>query len=121
MGQLVCVVALNIVQSQPTSHWRHAIYSQWALVGVCLIIWFFLPESPRWLCQKERHEEAQKILSRVYRAVGNYDLQAEYAIMKVEVESARDARQQGSGGSYRDLLRSPNLVRSYLLPIWRLS
>ena len=48
---------------------------------------YFLPESPRWLVQKDRHEEALAVLARVH-ANGNLDdpyVQAELTEIRAKI------------------------------------
>ena len=48
---------------------------QWAAVGVSLIIFVILPESPWWLVGKDRHEKAMKALRLCNGRVEGYDIQ----------------------------------------------
>lgn len=46
--------------------WRIPIWCQMITSGIVVIFVFFLPESPRWLVARDRHEEAAKVLSRYH-------------------------------------------------------
>jgi MFS family permease len=59
------------------------------LLGVSL---FFLPESPRWLCEKGRHDEAWAILKRLHQSKQDPDAQlarAEMAQMRAQIDEER--------------------------------
>lgn len=51
---------------------------------------FFLPESPRYLIEKERYEEAMKILRRLHFDGTNEDwIQTEYNEIKTTIEAEK--------------------------------
>lgn len=56
---------------------------------VQFIGFFFLPESPRWLLQKGRSQEARQVLSRI-RGGRNIDLEYETIRSSIEEEAGTD-------------------------------
>ncbi|RSH84102.1 hypothetical protein EHS25_005347 [Saitozyma podzolica] len=114
VGGFGASIGIQIVSTMPSSQWRHAIYSEWVFIGIALIIWVFLPESPRWYCQKGKHEQAKKILQRVNGGVEGYDLETEYAILVQEVEDGHRLAVRSSGTSFFDLFRGTNLRRTLI-------
>ncbi|XP_057338049.1 organic cation transporter protein-like isoform X2 [Microplitis mediator] len=54
--------------------WRHLqlVLSSFT-VALIILIWF-VPESPRWLISKNRHDEAQKIIEKYYKAINSPSL-----------------------------------------------
>ncbi|KAI1177881.1 general substrate transporter [Nemania sp. FL0916] len=82
-----------------------------SLIQIAFI--FFIPESPRWLVTKERHEEAYDILVK-YHAEGNREsefVKAEFAqlntTIKIEMEHAKR--------SWKDLVRTSGNRRRVLI------
>jgi len=56
----------RIIQHERRFPWRFPIAFQ-IVFGIILVIGaFFLPESPRWLLSRDRHEEGQAVLSALY-------------------------------------------------------
>ncbi|MEQ2171381.1 hypothetical protein GOODEAATRI_010097 [Goodea atripinnis] len=53
----------------------------------------FLPESPRWLLQKGRNQEARQVLGRVR---GNQNIEEEYDSIRASIEE--EGKEAGSGG-----------------------
>lgn len=84
--------------------------SQFALCGVAIIAWAFLPESARWHCIHGRETEAKKILNRVNGKVEGYDVDEEYRRMLTEVEHANVKASVQGGGSYLDVFKGVNRV-----------
>ena len=60
-----------------------------AFTGAALVVWFVVPESPRWLCEKGNHEKARKILTSINGGVQGYDVDREYSIIQREVDDGR--------------------------------
>jgi MFS family permease len=111
IGGLLCSVALYIVQALPTELWRRAVYSSWAFTGVACLLWFYLPESPRYYCQKGDEQRAKAVLNRLFAGTKDFNLEAEYAMLVREVNSQHGEGEEVSL-SYRSLLKRPNLVSS---------
>ena len=71
------------------------------LQSVCSLIIlagvFFMPESPRWLCNKDRHSEALAIFAK-WHGEGNADdefVQLEFAEVKAAIELDKQTGQTG--------------------------
>lgn len=47
---------------------------QWGMIGVILIIFIIIPESPWWLASKGKVDGASKVLHRCYGRVEGYDV-----------------------------------------------
>jgi MFS transporter, SP family, general alpha glucoside:H+ symporter len=48
---------------------------QWAMIGIILIIFLVIPESPWWLASKGKVERASKVLRRCYGGVEGYNIE----------------------------------------------
>ncbi len=64
--------------------WRVPVAIQAAMPIIQLVGIFFLPESPRWLCSKDRSAEAMAILVKV---VGSYIVVQEHPLTKTYLVS----------------------------------
>lgn len=67
-------------------NWRAPIYTQFGVIGLALIIYAFLPESPWWLVSKGRIDKARQILQKKNGSVVGYDLEAELGIIVQTIE-----------------------------------
>jgi len=114
IGAFLSAVSLNIVRSQSPDSWRNAVLSQFAICGVAIIAWFFIPESPRWHCMYGREEKCKQILRKVNGKVEGYDVDQEYVRMLIEVNHRQESDSHKKGGSYLDVWRGTNLVRAVL-------
>lgn len=110
IGSFFTSVSLNIVTQQPPSSWRNAVLSQFAICGVAIIAWWFLPESARWHCVHGRETKAKEILHKMNGRVPGYDVDIEYKRMELEVEHIQSTSAMRSGGTYLDVFKGQNFV-----------
>jgi hypothetical protein len=114
IGSFLANVTLNIMSKRPENEWKNAILSQWAFNGIGLLIWVFLPETPRWLCRKGRHEAARKSLRRINGKVKNYDLDVEYEIIQREVSEGAALEDAQKGVNFFTIFKGTNLRRTFI-------
>jgi MFS family permease len=85
----------NMLQSDWS--WRLPSLLQAICSIIILVFIFFMPESPRWLCNKDRHEEALYIFAR-WHGEGNENdefVQLEYAEVKAAIELDKESGKTG--------------------------
>ena len=114
-----CVINFGILSSfliqygcsylDSNAAWRIPIGIQMVPTAALFCVMYYLPESPRWLLSKGRHDGALQVLARVH-ANGNRDddyVQAEYAEIKEKLEWEQSVNKP----SYVDLLFSRKYAR----------
>lgn len=74
VGQLFGAVALEQMSMNRPLAFRPIILTQWAMMGLMLIILILLPESPWWLVSQGRVEKAAKVLNMFYGHVDGYNV-----------------------------------------------
>ncbi|KAF7122119.1 hypothetical protein CNMCM5793_000075 [Aspergillus hiratsukae] len=117
LGQLFASVALNRLNAHDPYDFRTAIYSQWAMIGISIIIIFIIPESPWWLVSKDKQTQAAKILQRFYGRVEGYDIQEKINAMTATVaEERRIAKENAQEGMWA-IFRGRNGVR-FIIAAW---
>jgi hypothetical protein len=116
----------------PMDKWRHGIYSEWVFTGLVIavpctntftdshslavIVWFIIPESPRWHAERGNVEKSKKILTYINGKVEGYDVEHEYAVIAQEIQQGREL--SGSKGiSILSVFRGTNLVSTLTMAI----
>lgn len=86
--------------------WRFALLFQ-AVPGLALtILIYFLPKSPRWLCTKDRNEEAASVLARLYAtSISDEIVQKELKAIQDDVATTRLAGSSSVKELFSKLIR----------------
>ncbi|CAG9955830.1 unnamed protein product [Clonostachys rosea f. rosea IK726] len=101
------LMALGFLYVEAPYQWRLQFVLLTFSGMVLLVSLFFLPESPRWLCEVGRHEEAWKILQTLHNSKSEDDdhwASSEMAQIRANIETER-ALPRG----YIHIMRSPHL------------
>ncbi|WWD20939.1 hypothetical protein CI109_105417 [Kwoniella shandongensis] len=85
-GGLLASIVLKVRATSHPTDWKTPIYTQFAMIGLSLIIFAILPESPWWLMSKGRVEKARKVLQFKYGSVPGYDMERELGIIAATIE-----------------------------------
>lgn len=90
VGTFFAYIAMQTMNKNKPNVYLEPIYTQWAQIGLMLIIYLFLPESPAWCVTRGDRERAKKALITLNRGVKDYnpDHQVEALILSVEHEKA---------------------------------
>ena len=88
-AQIFAPLALRQLSEHNPYDFKTAIYTQWGMLGILLIINVFLPESPWWLVERNRVADAEKVLASTHRGIAEYDVQRELGIIVATVEHER--------------------------------
>ena len=86
VGQLFASIALEVLNERTPNNYLDAIYTEWAVVGVLLGIYFYIPESPYWCSLHGQHDKGQKAMERLYGGVKDFDTEYHYLVIRRTVE-----------------------------------
>ncbi|KAB5546914.1 sugar transporter [Coniochaeta sp. 2T2.1] len=86
LGNFFAPVALQVLSKTDKTNYLTPIYTQWAHIGLMLIIYIFVPESPAWLVTRGKHDAAKKSLRRLHSDVKDYDVDHQHALLVRAVE-----------------------------------
>lgn len=96
------------------SIWRIFLLLCSSLSGIVTFLLFFLPESPKFLLAQEKHDEALKILSNIYRR--NKKADSIYPVDKIWLDEFLVKRQTERPSFFRQVLQQTSpLFKSPLL------
>ena len=77
LAQIFGSLALQQLSAKDPLDYKTPIYTQWAMLGLMLIINLLLPESPWWLVQRGKYAKAEKVLAWTHKGVPGYDLRTD--------------------------------------------
>ncbi|KAH7381976.1 general substrate transporter, partial [Cadophora sp. MPI-SDFR-AT-0126] len=86
IGQFFAPVALQVLSKQDPYDYLTPINTQWAQVGLMLIIYVFVPESPVWCVNHGKPERAKKALRYINKWTPNFDIEHAYNLLLINIE-----------------------------------
>ncbi|KUJ10532.1 general substrate transporter, partial [Mollisia scopiformis] len=117
IGQLLGSVALNRLNASDPYDFRAAIYTQWGMVGVMLVIFLLLPESPWWLAGKGKLDKAKKILLRFNGHIEGYNVQENIDVMTATIDMERYTAELNKEEGQWAIFEGRNLIR-FIIASW---
>ncbi|KAH8674616.1 MFS transporter [Tricladium varicosporioides] len=117
IGQLFGNVALNRLNAKDPLDFRTPIYTQWAMIGVMLIIFLLIPETPWWLAGQEKLKKAAKVLLRYNGHIENYNVDEVIGVMTATIEEERYTAKRDSQEGFWAVFEGQNLIR-FLIAAW---
>lgn len=99
------------------AQWRFPISFQ-AFFAVLLVLQMLpLPDTPRWLCEQDRSDEAGSVLARLQLEQPSTEISPEVVLLRRQIETAIEAESAGGPFKYRELFaggKMQNLRRMIL-------
>ncbi|KAL2811391.1 general substrate transporter [Aspergillus granulosus] len=89
LGQFFAPVALQVLSQSSPEDWLTPVYTQWAHIGIMIIIYILVPESPVWCVNKGKHEQAKKVLRRLNYGVKDYDVDQQLQLLILSIDHER--------------------------------
>ena len=86
VGVFFAPVALKTMADADSNEFRTPFLIQWGLIGLMIIIFLVLPESPAWLAAKGKEDNAKKQLRKINGRVPGYDVDHAYHLLAMTVE-----------------------------------
>lgn len=114
LGIVSASIGLYVGDMIDPLNWRLALYGQLVFL-VCFVPGLILsPESPWWSARQGRKESALMAMRKLYSTVSSYDVDIEYEVLRVAIESEKRAADSTESvwRSYIDCFRGRNLRRT---------
>lgn len=90
------------------------IYTEWAMLGLMAIVYFFIPESPFWCANTGRHDQGREIIKRLNGGIEGYDVDFHYDIIKQSVEKEKSYQKEIDGESHGFLQELRNVKEVFI-------
>lgn len=113
LGQIIAQGTLRGFIGMP-SEWSYRIpfALQWAFIFVVLVLACLAPVSPWWLIQRNRPDDARRVLLRLTRRDANFNTDHAVAMMCHTVEVEKELARGHSGIPYMECFQGTNLRRT---------
>ncbi|KAH6950307.1 hexose transporter [Ilyonectria sp. MPI-CAGE-AT-0026] len=117
IGVFCAHLSLNQLNKRHPENWLTPIYVQWAQIGLMLIIYVFLPESPAWCITQGYTERARKELQTLYRRVDDFDINHQIEVLTLSVEHEKAIAAEQNREKWYSIFRGVNGFRT-LVSLW---
>lgn len=108
IGQLCASICLKVLNDNQPKNYLDAIYTEWAMVGILLAIYLYIPESPYWCAMHGHDERGRKVMRRLYGGIEGYDTDYHYNVIKVTVGHEHSQRAE-------DEPKTPTTVKQWFV------
>ncbi|KAL6235919.1 hypothetical protein BDW75DRAFT_229962 [Aspergillus navahoensis] len=101
LGSFFAQVALQHLSRSDPIDFRTLIYTQWGQLGLMLLIYLLVSETPAWCESAGKLERAKKELLKLHRDVDNYDVDHQLQVLVATAEHERALAQAGIDDPFR--------------------
>ncbi|RSL46603.1 hypothetical protein CEP53_010268 [Fusarium sp. AF-6] len=119
LGQFFAPVALQVMVEKDPNDYLTPIYTQWSQIGLMLIIYILVPESPAWLATKGKVEQAKKSLNTIHRGVNGFDVDHQYNLLLINIEHEREIAAEQNREKWYAIFRGRDGLRT-VISCWTL-
>ncbi|KAJ0314220.1 hypothetical protein Brms1b_007094 [Colletotrichum noveboracense] len=117
VGTFCAHVALQSLNKKDAYNYLKPIYTQWAQIGLMLLIFVFLPESPAWCVTSGHEERAKKCLVWLNRGVQDFNLEQQYQALLMTLEHERAVAAAQRREKWHAIFRGTDGIRT-LVSLW---
>ncbi|KAJ5875474.1 uncharacterized protein N7473_012821 [Penicillium subrubescens] len=114
LGSFFAQVALQHLSKDDPTNYLTPIYTQWAQIGLMILIYVFVPESPAWCVNAGKYDQAKKHLLRLNRGVPNYDLERQFQVLVMAVEHEREVAAEQRREKWYAIFQGTNGLRTVI-------
>ncbi|KAL4747009.1 hypothetical protein BDW72DRAFT_209932 [Aspergillus terricola var. indicus] len=119
LGQFFAPVALQVLNQSNPNNYLTAVYTQWSQIGLMLIIYIFIPESPVWCASKGREAQAKKLLGFLYKGVKGFNVDHHYELLVLNLEHERAVAAEQRNEKWWSIFKGTDGKRT-LVSLWTL-
>ncbi|KAL2831035.1 general substrate transporter [Aspergillus pseudoustus] len=119
IGQFFAPIALQVMSTYDPDNYLTPVYTQWSQIGLMLIIYLFVPESPAWCATKGRETQAKKILRTLYKGVTDFDVDHQYQLLVMNIEHERELAVQQRTEKWYAIFKGTDGLRT-VVSLWTL-
>jgi MFS transporter, SP family, general alpha glucoside:H+ symporter len=83
----------------------------WAPIGIMILLWAIVPESPWFHCRRGNKEKALKCMRQLYGGIDGYNFEEEYGIIERTIEHEKSVLQEPP--KFLHIFQGLNLVCSH--------
>ncbi|WOO85967.1 MFS transporter fmqE [Vanrija pseudolonga] len=110
IGGIIVAVMMQQLNQRHPDNYLLAMRILWAPIGLIIICWAILPESPWYHARRGNKEGALKAMKQLYGGIDGFDYEEEYGIIERTISHEREVNK--GAPRYRDVFKGLNLKRT---------
>lgn len=119
LGQFFATVVLQVMHETDPNDYLTPIYTQWSQIGLMILIYIMVPESPAWCVTRGKADQAKMALKQLYRGVENFDVEHQYGLLLINVEHENAIAAEQSQEKWYAIFKGRDGLRT-LISCWTL-
>ena len=119
VGGFFAPVALHIHSKVDPNDWLTPVYTQWGHIGLMLLLYLCIPETPAWCATRGKEEAAKKSLRRLYWEIKDFDVDHHYHLLHIAVEHELEVARAANSESWLAIFKGTDGRRT-LTALWTL-
>ncbi|KAL4863011.1 hypothetical protein BDV12DRAFT_189969 [Aspergillus spectabilis] len=119
LGQFFAPVALQVISKSAPEDYKTPIYTQWSQIGLMIIIYIFVPESPVWCVNKGKYDQARAVLRRLNYGVQDYDAEQQVQILILAIDHERTVAAEQRAEKWYAIFKGTDGLRT-IIACWTL-
>ncbi|CEN60929.1 hypothetical protein ASPCAL07600 [Aspergillus calidoustus] len=119
LGGFFAPVALQVLSQSSPEDWLTPVYTQWAQIGVMIIIYIFVPESPVWCVNKGKYDQAKRVLHRLNYGVKDYDVDQQLQLLILSIDHERTVAAEQRSEKWYAIFKGTDGLRT-VIACWTL-
>lgn len=108
IGSIVCSVMMQHLNQTYPDDYLLAMRVLWAPIGLMILCWAWVPESPWFYARHGKKEKALKAMGQLYGGIEGYDFEEEYGIITRTIDYEKEMLHAAPG--YTAVFKGLNLV-----------
>ncbi|KAI5197087.1 hypothetical protein AUEXF2481DRAFT_43028 [Aureobasidium subglaciale EXF-2481] len=117
IGSFCAYLALQTLNRLHPNVWLTPIYTQWAQIGLMLVIYIFLPESPSWCVDRGHFDRAKKQMLKLNYGVVDYDVDHHFDILRCTVEHEKEVALLQKSEHWYSIFKGTDGLRT-MISLW---
>ncbi|KAH8819236.1 sugar transporter [Xylogone sp. PMI_703] len=86
LGNFFAPVALQVLSKSRPDNWLIPIYTQWGHIGLMILVYLVIPESPAWYVTRGKYGHAKRSLRILHMDIKDYDVEQQLGLLVLAVE-----------------------------------
>ncbi|KAL6412409.1 hypothetical protein AUP68_03612 [Ilyonectria robusta] len=119
IGLFMAPVALEVLSHSDPYDFLTPIYTQWSQIGLMILVYLVIPESPVWCVSKGKHDQAKKALRYLNHGVQDYDVDQQLQLISLSLDHERTVAAEQRREKWYAIFQGIDGLRT-LISLWTL-